>query len=164
MANDIENMTIEQYMARTRANFGTSVVRPTIDNDTGFKIKGQFLKELRDTPFNGSDDEDSNEHIEKVFEIADMFHVPKVTKDQVMLCIFPKTLVGAAKRWINSEPMGVVTSWAALKNKFVAKYCPPSNTAMQIEEIHNFKQEVDETLYKAWKRYKTLLFKCPNMT
>ncbi|GKC98917.1 hypothetical protein Tco_1169192 [Tanacetum coccineum] len=31
-------------------------------------------------------------------------------------------------------------------------YCPPSKIAKQLEEIHNFKQEGDETLYQAWER------------
>ncbi|GKC09924.1 hypothetical protein Tco_1001534 [Tanacetum coccineum] len=30
-----------------------------------------------------------------------------------------------------------------------------------LEEIHNFKQEGDETLYQAWERYNDLLYKCP---
>ncbi|GKD42966.1 hypothetical protein Tco_1267611, partial [Tanacetum coccineum] len=40
-------------------------------------------------------------------------------------------------------------------------YCPPSKTAKQLEEIQNFKQEGDETLYQAWERYNDLLYKCP---
>ncbi|GKE97060.1 pyruvate dehydrogenase (acetyl-transferring) kinase, mitochondrial [Tanacetum coccineum] len=30
-----------------------------------------------------------------------------------------------------------------------------------MEEINNFQQEPDETLYQAWKRFKELLMKCP---
>ncbi|GJY26641.1 hypothetical protein Tco_0401367 [Tanacetum coccineum] len=40
-------------------------------------------------------------------------------------------------------------------------YCPPSITAKQIEDIHNFKQEGDESLYQAWEWYNNLLYKCP---
>ncbi|GJV78841.1 hypothetical protein Tco_1514711 [Tanacetum coccineum] len=34
-------------------------------------------------------------------------------------------------------------------------------TAKQLEDIHNFKQEEDESLYQAWERYNDLLYKCP---
>ncbi|GKC34610.1 reverse transcriptase domain-containing protein [Tanacetum coccineum] len=34
-------------------------------------------------------------------------------------------------------------------------------TAKQLEDIHNFKQEGDESLYHAWERYNDLLYKCP---
>ncbi|GJV51790.1 ribonuclease H-like domain, reverse transcriptase, RNA-dependent DNA polymerase [Tanacetum coccineum] len=40
-------------------------------------------------------------------------------------------------------------------------YCPPARTAKKIEEINNFQQEPDETLYQAWERFKELLMKCP---
>ncbi|GJS32232.1 hypothetical protein Tco_0530614 [Tanacetum coccineum] len=44
---------------------------------------------------------------------------------------------------------------------FIQRYCPPSKTAKQLEDIHNFKQEGDESLYQAWERYNDLLYKCP---
>ncbi|GJY75566.1 uncharacterized mitochondrial protein-like protein [Tanacetum coccineum] len=37
-------------------------------------------------------------------------------------------------------------------NTTLMKYCPPSKTAKQLEDILNFKQEGDETLYYAWER------------
>ncbi|GKC63394.1 hypothetical protein Tco_1095992 [Tanacetum coccineum] len=33
--------------------------------------------------------------------------------------------------------------------------------ANQLEVIHNFKQEGDESLYQAWERYNDMLYKCP---
>ncbi|GKA14562.1 hypothetical protein Tco_0694208 [Tanacetum coccineum] len=37
----------------------------------------------------------------------------------------------------------------------------PFKTAKKLEEIRNFKQDMNETLYQAWERYNDLLFKCP---
>nr|GEV76626.1 hypothetical protein [Tanacetum cinerariifolium] len=42
--------------------------------------------------------EDVNEHIEKVLEIVDLYHIPNITIDQVMLKAFPMFLTGAASR------------------------------------------------------------------
>ncbi|GJY85342.1 hypothetical protein Tco_0499368 [Tanacetum coccineum] len=120
--------TMEQYMSKTRENYGSGVTRPTINQDTSFELKGQFLKEIHDNTFSGSEHEDANEHIEKVLEIVDLFHIPKVTQDQIMLRAFP---------------------------------CPPARTAKKMEEINNFKQEPDESLFCAWERFKELLIKCP---
>ncbi|GJU05627.1 hypothetical protein Tco_1122057 [Tanacetum coccineum] len=44
---------------------------------------------------------------------------------------------------------------------FLIKYCPPDRTAKKIEEINNFQQEPDETLYQACEHFKELLMKCP---
>ncbi|GKD98768.1 alpha/beta hydrolases superfamily protein, partial [Tanacetum coccineum] len=48
-----------------------------------------------------------------------------------------------------------------VKTKFLSKYCPPARTVKKIEEINNFQQEPDETLYQAWERFKELLMKFP---
>ncbi|GKB60509.1 hypothetical protein Tco_0916695 [Tanacetum coccineum] len=77
--------TMEHYMSKTLTDYGSGVAGPKIDNKDQFKLKGQFLKELRENTFSDSDNEDANEHIEKVLEIVDLFHVPNITMDQLML-------------------------------------------------------------------------------
>ncbi|GJR71577.1 DNA-directed DNA polymerase [Tanacetum coccineum] len=129
-----------------------SIARPKIDDKAHFELKGQFLKELPDNTFSGSDNEDANEHIEKVLRIVDLFHIPEVTQDQIMLRVFPMSLTGAASRWLRNEPFGSIITWKILKKKFLSKYCPPARTAKKMEEINNFQQEPDETLYQAWER------------
>ncbi|GJV26237.1 hypothetical protein Tco_1378932 [Tanacetum coccineum] len=96
--------TIEQYMSKTRENYGSAVTRPTINQDTPFELKGKFLKELHDNTFSGLEHEDENEHIKKVLEIVDLFHIPKVTQDQIKLRAFPVSLTGAASRWLRNQP------------------------------------------------------------
>ncbi|GJU38264.1 hypothetical protein Tco_1191221 [Tanacetum coccineum] len=138
--------TMEQYMIKTRADYGSGVARPKIEEKDSFELKGQFLKELRDNTFSGSDHKDANEHIEKVLEIVDLFHIPNITVDQVMLRAFPMSLTGAASRWLRNKPSGSITTWEDLKTKFLSKYCPPARTAKKMEEINNFQQEPDENL------------------
>ncbi|GJS85982.1 hypothetical protein Tco_0752523 [Tanacetum coccineum] len=125
--------TMEQYMSKTQENYGSGVTRPTINEDTPFELKGQFLKELRDNTFSGSEHKDANEHIEKVLEIVDLFYITKVTQDQIMLRAFPVSLTSAASRWLRNQPPGSITTW----------------------------EEPDESLFRAWERFKELLMKCP---
>ncbi|GJU81575.1 hypothetical protein Tco_1283940 [Tanacetum coccineum] len=91
--------------------------------------------ELRRKLFAGTDDEDAYEHVRTVLEIVDLFHFPCVTHDAIMLRVFPITLTGKALRWKKRLP--------------------------KLKEIHNFKQERDETLYHVWERYNDLLYQCP---
>ncbi|GJX93140.1 RNA-directed DNA polymerase, eukaryota, reverse transcriptase zinc-binding domain protein, partial [Tanacetum coccineum] len=104
----------------------------------------------------GLDNEDANEYIEKVLEIVDLFHIPEVIQDQIILRVFTMSLTGAASRWLRNEPAGSIDTWETLKKKFLSKYCPPARTAKKMEEINNFKQEPDETFYQAWERFKEL--------
>ncbi|GJT53501.1 retrovirus-related pol polyprotein from transposon TNT 1-94 [Tanacetum coccineum] len=78
-----------------------------------------------------------------------------------MLRDFPISLTGAASRWLRNKPTGSIKTWEDLKSKFLNKYCSPGRTAKKIEEINNFQQEPDETLYQAWEHFKELLMKCP---
>ncbi|GJW81244.1 hypothetical protein Tco_0145219 [Tanacetum coccineum] len=113
-----------------RAGYGSGIARPKIEDKDNFELKGQFLKELCTNTFSYLDHEDANEHIEKVLEIVDLFHIPNITIDQVMLRAFPMSLTGAAR------------------------------TNQLMEEINNFQQEPDENLYQAWERFKELLMEC----
>ncbi|GKC58441.1 hypothetical protein Tco_1086039, partial [Tanacetum coccineum] len=130
--------TMDQYISKTRTDYGSGVARHKIDNKDQFELKGQFLKELRENTFSGSDNEDANEHIEKVLEIVYLFHVPNITVDQLMLQVFHISLTRAAIRWLRNEPTGSIKTWEDLKTKFWNKYCPPGRTAKKMEEINNF--------------------------
>ncbi|GKD41852.1 hypothetical protein Tco_1266497 [Tanacetum coccineum] len=100
--------TMEKYMSKTRGNYGSGVIRPKINDKTHFDLKGQYLKELHKNTFSGSEHKDANEYIEKVLEIVDLFHIPEVTQDQVMLRVFPMSLTGAASRWLRNEPSAAI--------------------------------------------------------
>ncbi|GJS66598.1 retrovirus-related pol polyprotein from transposon TNT 1-94 [Tanacetum coccineum] len=121
----------------------------------------EVAKTMAETMEHGLDHEDANEHIEKVLKIVDLFHIPNISIDQVMLRAFPMSLTRAASRWLGNKPTGSITTWEDLKTKFLSKYCPPARTAKKMEEINNFQQEPDENLYQAWEQFKELLMKCP---
>ncbi|GKC10393.1 hypothetical protein Tco_1007175 [Tanacetum coccineum] len=119
------------------------------------------MRELNDDTFFGNKNEDAHDHIDWVLSIVGLFNIPGVSKDAVMLQVFPFTLIGVAKRWGDRLAPGTINTWDLLKKAFIQRYFPPSKTAKQLEDIHNFQQAGDESLYQAWKRYNDLLYKCP---
>ncbi|GJV59396.1 reverse transcriptase domain-containing protein [Tanacetum coccineum] len=153
---------MEQYIAWVQNNIRPGMVKSKIRNDVKFEINSNFMRELRRKFFKGTDDEDAHEHMRGVLDIADLFHFHGVTHDVVMLRVFLITLKGPALRLINRLSVGLVTTWDLLEKAFIRQYCPPFKTTKKLEIIHNFKQEMDETLYHAWERYDDLLFKCPH--
>ncbi|GJU53614.1 reverse transcriptase domain-containing protein [Tanacetum coccineum] len=48
---EIDNLTMEQYLALTRGNQAPSVVKPEIGSNVTFEIKSQFMRELREDTF-----------------------------------------------------------------------------------------------------------------
>ncbi|GKB79786.1 protein kinase-like domain, concanavalin A-like lectin/glucanase domain protein [Tanacetum coccineum] len=97
------------------------------------------MRELREDTFFGSKNDDAHEHVERVLDIVRLFNIPGVSHNAVMLSVFPITLTGVAKRWVDRLPSGTVDSWDLLKKAFIQRYYPPSNTAKQLEKIRNFK-------------------------
>ncbi|GJX42747.1 hypothetical protein Tco_0257737 [Tanacetum coccineum] len=157
---DINTPTMEKYLALTRGNQAPSVVKPEIGGNVKFEIKSQFMRQLREGTFSGNKNNNAYEHVEGILDIVSLFNILGVTHDAVMLHVFPITLTGAAKRWVDRLPPRMINTWDLLKKAFIQRYCPPSEMTKQLEEIHNFKQEGDETLYQAWERYNDLLYKC----
>nr|GEV64880.1 hypothetical protein [Tanacetum cinerariifolium] len=74
---------------------------------------------------------------------------------------FPLTITGETKRWLERTSPDLLKTWDELKQVFIRRFCPPFVTFKQIGEIHNFRQEEDETLYQTWERFNDLLFKFP---
>ncbi|GJZ94747.1 hypothetical protein Tco_0666950 [Tanacetum coccineum] len=68
---------------------------------------------------------------------------------------------GAAKRWVDRLAPGTINTWDLLKKAFIQRYYLPSMTAKELEDIHNFKQDGNKSLYQAWEWYNDLLYKCP---
>ncbi|GKC64532.1 hypothetical protein Tco_1097130 [Tanacetum coccineum] len=52
--------TMEEYMIKIREDYGSVIARLKFDDKGHFKLKGQFLKELLENTFSGSDNECGN--------------------------------------------------------------------------------------------------------
>ncbi|GJW01857.1 hypothetical protein Tco_1557108 [Tanacetum coccineum] len=94
---------MEEYMTKTREDYGLSIARPKINEKAHFELKCQFLKELRDNTFSGSNNEDANKHIEKGLEIVDLFHIPDVTQDMQEVILFYKGLDVPTRQILDSK-------------------------------------------------------------
>lgn len=119
-----ENATMEEYMNKTSSNYNSEIVRPKLNGNNWFVVRGQFLKLLQDNTFCGLENEDANKHMERTLEIANLYRTKNMTYNQFMLRVFPSTLAGEAMCWLNKEPTKSITSWVELKTKFLEKFSP----------------------------------------
>ncbi|GKA04087.1 MAK10-like protein [Tanacetum coccineum] len=135
---------------RVTLGFGSIAdVKPEIGGNVNFEIKSQFMRELREDTFSENKNEDTHDHVDRVLNIVSLFNIPGVSQDAVLLRVFPFTLTGSTKIWVDRLTPGAVNTWDLLKKAFIQRYCPPSKIAKRLEDIHNFKQESDETRYPA---------------
>ncbi|GJU69866.1 hypothetical protein Tco_1256125 [Tanacetum coccineum] len=133
--------TMVQYMSKTRADYGSGIARPKIEDKDSFELKGQFLKELRTNTFSGSDHEDANEHIEKDLEIVDLLHIPNITIDQVMLRAFPiiqaqLNNLGREIKKSNEKVYAAQVGCEQCKGTYYTKDCPLKEERKTLEEAY----------------------------
>nr|GEW28832.1 DNA-binding pseudobarrel domain-containing protein [Tanacetum cinerariifolium] len=97
---EIDNLTMEIYLALTRGNHAPGVVKLEIRGNVNLK-KSQFIRELREDTFSENKNGDAHEQVEGFLDIVSLFNILGVLHDVVMLCFFPMKLTGAAKRWVD---------------------------------------------------------------
>ncbi|GJU30355.1 hypothetical protein Tco_1173944 [Tanacetum coccineum] len=116
---EINNLFMEHYLALTRGNQAPGVVKPEIGGNVNFEIKVKFIAGIRGRHFfRYKKTSDTHEHVEQVLDIVSLFNIPRVSHDAVMLRVFPITLTGAAKRWVDRLPPGTVDSRFSLKKAY----------------------------------------------
>nr|GEX36641.1 hypothetical protein [Tanacetum cinerariifolium] len=95
-------------------------------------------------------------------EVTSTFRHPEVPNTTIKLLLFPFSLEGEARIWLDKEPPRSILTWEDLVLKFINQFFPPSKTTYLRNEVTNFLQKPNETFNKAWERFKDLLRQCPH--
>ncbi|GKD78658.1 reverse transcriptase domain-containing protein, partial [Tanacetum coccineum] len=106
--------------------------------------------------------DDANKHLDKFLHVTQSIKVNGVTDDALRLYLFPHSLTHHATAWFDSLPRNSITTFGQMASKFLSKYFPPSMVTKLRNEITNFRQLPDESLFEAWERYKLAIDRCPN--
>ncbi|GJT70429.1 reverse transcriptase domain-containing protein [Tanacetum coccineum] len=137
-----------------------AIVVPEIN--ANFELKHGLINLVQNKQFFGHDKEDPHAHIRYFNKITSTMKFPNVPSTSVKLMLFPFSLEGAARIWLEKEPPRSIQTWDDLVSKFINKFFPPSKTTNLRNEITRFQQRFDETFYEAWDRFNDLLRACPH--
>nr|GEU71001.1 putative reverse transcriptase domain-containing protein [Tanacetum cinerariifolium] len=85
-----------------------------------------------------------------------------VTDDALRLYLFPHSLTHHVTAWFDRLPRNSINTFEQMAKMFLGKYFPPSMVTKLRNEITNFRQHPDESLFEAWERYKLSIDRCPN--
>src|ERR1700712_39771 len=156
-----EDLPIWEYATQRRVGDQSCIRRPPIQANN-FEIKSSSISLLSNVTFYGLSHEDPNEHISNFIDVCELSKYNGVSNYAIRLRLFPWTLKDKAKTWFNSLSTGSISTWEEMEAKFLDKFFPPAKTTKHKNDIVNFKQWDQETLYEAWERFKELLRKWPN--
>ncbi|XP_019248701.1 PREDICTED: uncharacterized protein LOC109227967 [Nicotiana attenuata] len=109
--------------------------RPSLANMTQailIQSTGQFV---------GLPHEDPQRHIQNFLKITNTYNYPNVSKDYVRLTLFPFSVLGEAKEWLNKEPANSIRTWDDLARKFLIKFFPHQENK-DVEESNSWTDEV----------------------
>nr|GEZ19510.1 reverse transcriptase domain-containing protein [Tanacetum cinerariifolium] len=85
-----------------------------------------------------------------------------VTDNALCLYLFPRFLTHHATVWFDHLPRNSINTFEQMAKMFPGKYFPPSMVTKLRNEITNFCQRPDESLFEAWEHYKLSIDRCSN--
>nr|GEY98466.1 reverse transcriptase domain-containing protein [Tanacetum cinerariifolium] len=127
-----------------------------------FKLKYSLINLVQNKQFFKHDKEDPHAHIRYFNKITSTMRVPNVPSSSIKLMLFPFSLEGVARIWLEKEPPQSILTWDDLVTKFINQFFPPSKTTNLRNEIMRFQQIFDESFYEACDRFNDLLRACPH--
>nr|GEX46474.1 reverse transcriptase domain-containing protein [Tanacetum cinerariifolium] len=86
----------------------------------------------------------------------------EVSNDVLRLSLFPYSLTHHSTAWYDRLPRNSIQSFDDMMRKFLSKYFPPSMVSKLRNEITNFRQDLNESLFEACEHYKLSIDRCPN--
>ncbi|GJU89900.1 reverse transcriptase domain-containing protein [Tanacetum coccineum] len=156
-----DTRTMAQLLQAPTEGYEDAIVVPAITADN-FELKHGLLTLVQNKQFFGHDKEDPHAHIRYFNKITSTMKFPNVPSTSVKLMLFPFSLEGAARIWLEKEPPRSILTWDDLVSKFINQFFPPSKTTNLRNEITRFQQRFDESFYEAWDRFNDLLRACPH--
>ncbi|GKE60462.1 hypothetical protein Tco_1510829 [Tanacetum coccineum] len=123
---EIDNLTMEQYLALARGNQVSGVVKPEIGGNVNFEIKSQFMRELREDTFSENNNDDAHEHVKRVLDIVSLFNIPGVSHEPSILWISLKKPLSKGTIHHKKQPSSLKKS-ATSSRKKMRLYTKPQN-------------------------------------
>ncbi|GKC41536.1 reverse transcriptase domain-containing protein [Tanacetum coccineum] len=141
-----DTRTMAQLLEAPTVGYEDAIVMAEITVDN-FELKHGFLTLVQNKQFFGHDKEDPHAHIRYFNKITSTMKFPNVPSTSVKLMLFPFSLKGAARIWLEKEPPRSILTWDDLVSKFINKFFPPSKTTNLWNEITSFQQRFDDEAF-----------------
>ncbi|GJX28844.1 reverse transcriptase domain-containing protein [Tanacetum coccineum] len=103
---------------------GSAITIPKTANE--FAIKGNHLTLVKGNQFDGRIKTNLHKHIHEFLRICDMFKYRDTENEAVRLMMFPLSLTGEAKTWLNELKEETIKTWDELRTAFISQFFPPT--------------------------------------
>nr|GEV52134.1 reverse transcriptase domain-containing protein [Tanacetum cinerariifolium] len=153
--------TMAELLQAPIEGYEDAIAIPTILAEN-FELKHGLLNLVTSKHFYGHDREDPHAHIRWFNKITSTMTYPNVPNTSIKLMLFPFSIKGTARMWLEKEPPRFILTSEDLVSKFINQFFPPFKTTNLRNETTNFQQCFDESFCEAWDRFKDLLRAYPH--
>ncbi|GKA31959.1 reverse transcriptase domain-containing protein [Tanacetum coccineum] len=91
-----------------------------------FAIRGNHLTLGKGNQFDGRIKIDPHKYVHEFLGVYDMFKYGETENEAVRLMMFPLSLTGEAKTWLDELNEGTIESWDELLTAFISRFFPPA--------------------------------------
>ncbi|CAM8878117.1 unnamed protein product [Rhodiola kirilowii] len=150
---------VGDYMTPTLEGNG-SVILPPDEDAFDFDVKSSLVHMVTNDQFQGAGN--PSNHLTNFQEYCRTYKPRNVPVEYVYLKLFPSSLYGDAKEWLQNHEPGTFRTWDHLATSFLNKFYPPSRTKKFTDFILTFSQRDNELFHQAYDRFKHYLRECPH--
>nr|GEV53914.1 hypothetical protein [Tanacetum cinerariifolium] len=152
--------TIEELCQPTLNGRGRPIASIAIQA-MNFGLKNDMIQQIQNScQFYGLSGDDAIKHLDKFLHVTQSIKVNEVTDDALCLYLFPYSLTHHATAWFDHFPRNFINTFEQMAKMFLGKYFPPSMVTKLRNEITNFRQRPDESLFESWECYKLSIDRC----
>ncbi|GJV99455.1 reverse transcriptase domain-containing protein [Tanacetum coccineum] len=156
-----DQRTMAELLRAPTEGYAEAIVVPPIPAEH-FELKHSLINLVTSKQFFSFEKEDPHAHIRYFNKITSSLKYKDVPETSIKLMLFPFSINGPARIWLDKEPSRSILTWDDLVSKFINHFFPPSKTTNLRNEISNFQQKFEETFSEAWDHFKDLLRACPH--
>ncbi|GKE88605.1 reverse transcriptase domain-containing protein [Tanacetum coccineum] len=138
-----DNRTMAELLQAPTEGYEDAIVIPEIN--ANFELKHGLINLVQNKQFFGHDKEDPHAHIRYFNKITSTMRFPDVPSTSIKLMLFPFSLEGSTRIWLEKEPPRSILTCDDLVSKFINQFFPPSKMTNLRNEITRFQQRFDES-------------------
>ncbi|KAF3578007.1 hypothetical protein DY000_02031225 [Brassica cretica] len=147
-------LLLQDYLNPGRTYSNRFAIKLPKDDTKKSGVSLEYLFMVRQNPFRRTISEHPHDHIEYLEDMKD---------DEYNRCkLFPFSLEGDARKWLNQLPTESSTCWKEIRGTFINQFFDEARYWDVRKKISTFCQCPRESFRNAWERLKSYQLECPH--
>nr|GEX23392.1 reverse transcriptase domain-containing protein [Tanacetum cinerariifolium] len=122
-----DQRTMAELLRTPTEGYAEAIMVPPILAEQ-FELKHSLINMMTLDQFFGLEKDNPHDHFRWFNKITSTIKYKDVPNSAIKLMLFPFSLTGAARRWLEKEPPRSILTWEDLVSKFINEFFPPSRT------------------------------------